>query len=434
MAQGFSQVPGVHYQETYSPTPNLCVFRMLLTYAVQHDLDLKQMDVHTAFLIPELPAEEVIYMRVPPGLHPFLKKCGIDMKVGQSLKLNKCIYGLKQASKYWNKKLVAVLSKLGFKQVPEEPCLFVKSTPGSAPVFILIWVDDLLMAGTTKALNVVTKLLKKALPMKDLGYPSLFTGVAIEKHAKGLFLSQKIFAEKALAMFKMSDCKPLHSPTTGTRLTKEGAPALDPKVPYRSAVGVLLWLARNTRPDLSFAVSQVARFCHAPTTAHWSAVKRIFRDLKGTIDLGIPIYKQSTKLFTLKALTDADWAGDAENRYTTGGYIIMIGGIPIFWVSTVYKAVCKSSVESEVVYLSKCSTELVWVIRVFLTFCPGMKLPVTVFCDNQGAQAVSKNNAVTTKLKHIQIQNLFVRECVSRGLVTVEYLETEDMLTSSPSP
>ncbi len=180
--------------------------------------------------------------------------------------------------------------------------------------------------------------------MKDLGYPSLFTGVAIEKHAKGLFLSQKIFAEKTLAMFNMSDCKPLHSPTTGTRLTKEGAPALDPKVPYRSAVGVLLWLARNTRPDLSFAVSQVARFCHAPTTAHWSAVKRIFRYLKGTIDLGIPIYKQATKLFILKALTDADWAGDAENRYTTGGYIIMIGGIPIFWVSTVYKAVCKSSV------------------------------------------------------------------------------------------
>ena len=192
VAQGFSQVPGVHYQETYSPTPNLCVFRMLLVYAVQHDLDLKQMDVHTAFLIPELPAEEVIYMRVPPGLHPFLMKCGIDMKAGQSLKLNKCIYGLKQASKYWNKKLVAVLSKLGFKQVPEEPCLFMKSTPGSPPVFILIWVDDLLMAGTTKALNVVTKLLKKALPMKDLGYPSLFTGVAIEKNAKGLFLSQKL--------------------------------------------------------------------------------------------------------------------------------------------------------------------------------------------------------------------------------------------------
>ena len=69
-------------------------------------------------------------------------------------------------------------------------------------------------------------------------------------------------------------------------------------------------------------------------------------------------------------MTDADWAGDVELRYTTGGYIIMIG---------------------------------------------------------QGAQAVSKNNAVTTKLKHIQIQNLFVRECVSRGLVTVEYLETEDM-------
>ena len=92
VAQGFSQIPGVHFTDTFAPTPQQSVFRILLSIAVQYGLSLRQMDVHTAFLIPDLPEEEVIYMRVPPDLYSLLRECGVKIKKGQVLRLNKCIY------------------------------------------------------------------------------------------------------------------------------------------------------------------------------------------------------------------------------------------------------------------------------------------------------------------------------------------------------
>ena len=185
--------------------------------AVQNHLDLRQMDVCTAFLIPTLPKKEVIYMQPASGVYQYLRNNGVKIRPGQVLKLNKCIYGLRQASKYWNEELVKVLTaNLNFKQVPEEPCLFVKQDKKSF-TFILIWVDDLLMAGQTSTLNDVVDRLKDLLPMKDLGFPSEFTGVKIIKKEKGLLLSQSLFIEKALKTFNMTDCKGYDCPTVGHR-------------------------------------------------------------------------------------------------------------------------------------------------------------------------------------------------------------------------
>ena len=138
VAQGFSQEEGVHFFETFAPTPNVAAFRTLLTMAVQKDLHLRQMDVHTAFLIPELPEREEIFMRIPHGCIDFLRKLGLKVKPDQVLKLNKCIYGLRQASRKWNNKIVKVLTKkLNFEQVPEEPCLFVRQTKNME--LLLLW-------------------------------------------------------------------------------------------------------------------------------------------------------------------------------------------------------------------------------------------------------------------------------------------------------
>ena len=108
VAQGFGQIEGVHYNETFAPTLRKQVFRMMLAVAVQYDLELNQMDVHTAFLIPKLPEKEEIFMRLPPNSASYLHKCGIMMKAGEALLLKKCIYGLKQASNYWNSTLVEI--------------------------------------------------------------------------------------------------------------------------------------------------------------------------------------------------------------------------------------------------------------------------------------------------------------------------------------
>ena len=131
----------------------------------------------------------------------------------------------------------------------------------------------------------------------------------------------------------------------------------------RSAVGCLLWLAVSTRPDLSFAVGQVAKFSSAPTLDHWVAVKRIFRYLKGTINLSLTFRCQTPTKFRLLGYSDSDWAG-SETRKSTGGFIFKIGDNPICWKSTVHRSICLSSVEAETVFLSKTAQEGKWLIRV----------------------------------------------------------------------
>ena len=133
----------------------------------------------------------------------------------------------------------------------------------------------------------------------------------------------------------MENAKGLDSPTSTVRLVPEGEP-LDQKVPYRSAVGCLIWLAINTRPDIiSYAVSQVARFSSSPTKDHWKAVKHILRYLRGTSDLGIQVEK--TENFVLQVME-----ASCSNLAAT----------IIQWKSTPLRSVCLSSTESEFVFLS----------------------------------------------------------------------------------
>ena len=153
-------------------------------------------------------------------------------------------------------------------------------------------------------------------------------------------------------MFGMQDCRPSDHPAVAVRLKKDDdSSPLEENVPYRSAVGVLLWLSRNTRPDISFAVMQISRFCDQPTVTHWKAVKMIFRYLKGTIHFGLPICKQRPENFTLKIFSDGDHAGDAT-RKSTGGYLVQLGDVTIIWRCVLFKSICLSSTESEVVFLS----------------------------------------------------------------------------------
>ena len=264
--------------------------------------------------------------------------------------------------------------------------------------------------------------------MKDLGFPAQFIGVNVEKHKNGLFLHQASFTEKALEMFGMMDCRSFDVPAATIRLKKDDdSEPLDAKVPYRSAVGVLLWLSRNTRPDISFAVMQISRFCDKPSITHWTAVKRIFRYLKGTINYGVPIYKQSPENFQLKIFSDGDYAGDAT-RKSTGGFLVKIGEVTVIWRCILFKSICLSSTESEIVFLSMACQELKWLLPLMNNVLPSkISLPVPVFCDNQGAGAISRNNGVSQRTKHIDIRHLFCRQAVDEGLAEVKYLSTKEM-------
>ena len=160
---------------------------------------------------------------------------------------------------------------------------------------------------------------------------------------------------------------------------------------YQSAIGSLLYLSTRSRPDIAFAVGKAARYCSQPYNSHWSAVKRVLRYLKGTTYLGL-LYRPDE--LNLTGYSDADWAGDTEDRKSTSGYVFMMSGSAVSWRSKKQSSVALSTAEAEYVALSCAAQEAMWLRQLFSNLLQDYKLsePTTIYEDNQSAICMAKNN------------------------------------------
>ena len=232
---------------------------MVIALAVQNGLKLHQMDVTTAFLIGEL--KEEVYMKQSEG---YVVKGKEDLVC----KLRKSIYGLKQSPRCWNSALDDYLKKMGFVQAAGDPCMYM-STEGEM-FLIAIYVDDILLAGKSiERLNAVKQALSQQFQVKDMGELHYFLGVKVvqDQKAGSVWIGQQSYTENILRKFGMEDAKSIRTPVdTSTKLIKGGneATSVDQQL-YQSAVGSLLYLSVATRPDITYAVSNVAKFCAKPT-------------------------------------------------------------------------------------------------------------------------------------------------------------------------
>ena len=197
-------------------------------------------------------------------------------------------------------------------------------------------------------------------------------------------------------------------------------------VPYRSAVGCLMYLMVGTRPDLAAAVGVLSQFAADPCPTHWQALKRVFRYIQGTKTYGIEFTVDGD---ALQGYSDADWAGDTESRRSTSGYAFMMNGGCISWRSKKQRTVALSSTEAEYMALSEATQEEVW-LKVFLCELGEMAMDeaVKMYEDNQGSIALAKNPEFRKRTKHIDIRYHFVREKVEDGQVVLQYVSTLDML------
>ena len=231
------------------------------------------MDVKNAFLHGDL--EEEVYMQLPPG-HPQAQNSGM------ACKLHKSIYGLKQSPRAWYAKLSSVLENFGFKRSHADSSLFVRI--GSVgKLVVLIYVDDIIITGDNiDEIHTLKHSLHQQFAIKDLGVLKYFLGIELATSPKGLFLSQRKYVIDLLQEVKMMDCKPTRTPLDSKlKLDLTGEPLSDISY-YQRLVGKLIYLT-ITRPDITYAVSLVSQFMHAPTEAHLNVVKRILRYLKGSI-------------------------------------------------------------------------------------------------------------------------------------------------------
>ncbi|CAN6706510.1 unnamed protein product [Malus baccata var. baccata] len=273
-------------------------------------------------------------------------------------KLNKSLYGLKQAPRAWNERFTSSLPGLGFQSSFADPSLFVKHN-GAGTVVLLLYVDDIILTGSSSTLidDVIVQLTKE-FDMKDLGQLNYFLGLQVSYPSGGLFVSQSKYIKDLLNKVDLQDSKPCPTPCLPShRLLKDDGDPYHSPEQYRSIVGALQYVT-FTRPDIAFSVNQCCQFMHSPMTSHVVAVKRILRYLSGTLDYGIHFKPGQLHL---QAYSDADWAGDPNDRRSTSGHIVYLGSSPISWASKKQHTVSRSSTEAEYKALAIAAAKLAWI-------------------------------------------------------------------------
>jgi len=338
-------------------------------------------------------------------------------------KLHKSLNGLKQAPWAWNACFTQFLPSLGFATTYSDSSLFVKHV-GSQIVVLLLYVDDIILTGSASAAILqVIQALSTEFDITDLGSLHFFLGIQITHTSTGLFLSQSKYVEDLLLKSEMVDAKPCDTPCLPYhRLLKEdGAPYPNPTV-YRSIVGALQYLT-FTRPDIAFSVHQVCQFMQNPMVSHFTAVKRILRYLKGTLHVGISYTKGDLQL---KAFSDADWAGDPNDRRSTTGLVIFLGDNPISWSSKKQQTVSRSSTEAEYRALSFTTAEVDWLKQLLAFLHVSLPHIPVLFCDNLSAIALSFNPVQHQRTKHIEVDVHFVRERVSQKQLSVQFVSSQE--------
>jgi hypothetical protein len=423
-------VPGVDYFDTFAPVAKLTSIRAVLAMAAAEDFELHQIDIKGAYLNGELTEHETIYMSQPPGYHA-------PNSTGRVCRLRKTLYGLKQSGRRWYQRLVDIMLRyLGFSHCDVDQAVFFWRE-GCMIIIVLVHVDDCMIAATTITLVKDFKAkIAEHVKITDLGELHWFLGIEIrrDREKQTIHLSQWSYIDSILRRYNLQDLKPVSTPMeTQTKLSSSQSPATTAEftlmhdVPYHEAVGSLMYAALGTRPDIAFAVQTVSRFLTKPGFLHWEAVKRIFRYLKGTVDLWLSYGHAKVDL---AGYVDAD-GSMAKDRHAISGYAFIIHGGAISWSAKRQEIVSLSTTESEYVVATHTAKEALWLRSLIQQLFDNTLSPTTLFSDNQSAITLSKDHQYHARTKHIDVRFHFIRWIIEQGSIRLVYCPTKDMIADT---
>ena len=438
VADGNTQKWGIDFDRIFSTVVKTCTLRLLLIIAAANDYNLSQVDIKQAYL--QATVTEDLYMRVPEGL-PNRDDQGRPLVC----KLQRSLYGLRQAGREWGNCLSDYLVGYGFKRSTIDTCLYML-TRGDTFIWVAVYVDDILCVDNDSALRGrVVKDLNSRFSLSDKGDLHWLLGVEItrDRKARSISLSQALYVKDLITKFapyiKAGFTRTMHAPMEeGFRLTKTDMPALDsteyrdmaPFRPvYMSLVGGLIWVSTMTRHELAFAVSQLARVLTNPGRRHFDAAVRVLIYLQSTIDDTL-FYKPNLSL-PFETFVDSDWA----SSFSCSGAYFMLMGCPFHWFSKMQHSISLSSAEAEFFGAMLALKEVIFFRELLVVLKLLPKGPTVIHTDSQSAVALSLDHVLFKQSKHILRAAEFLRDSVARLVASLRHLPGRfmiaDILTKS---
>ena len=480
VVQGFAQRKGVDYGATYAAVLSYHTLRIILFLVAFFDLELKQMDVPTAFL-NAFNVGYNLYVSPPAGL----KLPGGGAQGGIVCQLLKTLYGIKQAPRCWGGDLAGSIMELGYTRCTADACVFIKTSKTAKMIIIAVFVDDIFPACSKvdeaeMDADIAVLMAKYKIPTCSNAELVLGMLVTRDREARTLKLSQRVYLEKILKRFNMQDCKPATTPAlerpskeervemaaaeraagAAERATKEkeleeeeqedsaeeekgtarGSRA-EAHENYRAAVGGLLYASVSTRPDIAYATSVLSRAVSNPSPAHHRALKHLLRYIRGTVDMGLTFgggakpTEGEQRTVVLEVLADADWGGNLSDRRSMTGILCKLNGSTISWASKRQPVVALSSCEAEYMAAGAAAQQIVWLRTLLAELGWPQEEGTTLWCDNQSAISLASDDMQSAHTKHIDIRHHFIRFHVADGRIVLEWLPTSeqeaDLLTKA---
>ena len=420
----------------YSPLVGWPTVRAGLLLAAAHGWKSRCVDFTLAFCQSPQPEDNPLYMELPQYYRP----TGFEGR-DVVLKMEKSIYGQVDSPKLFYEHLSRGMRKLGFEPSESDPCLFIHKT---LQIMVLNYCDDQIWLSPDNDLieTYVAKLAAEGydLILEEEGDIFDFLGINFKTDGSNIELTQTGLIEKVIDYTMMGNASEKSTPAAQEPLGSDlDGELFSEEWQYSAAVGMLLYLSSNTRPDIQFAVHQVARFSHAPRKSHGQAIKRIIRYLIATRNRGI-LFKPNLDE-GLDCYVDADFCGlyghedeqDPVSVKSRTGFVLTLFGCPIIWSSKLQTDITLSSTAAEYVAFSMAMRELLPMRVLLQEIGAKMNLPAitksmvrsTVFEDNQGCLSLVNVPKMSARNKYLSLKYHFFRNEIGeeKGIVAV-YVNT----------
>ena len=427
VARGYEQVEGKHYFKDFisSPVVNDVTIRLLLILLILGNMYSWIIDINGAFLLGLFQAGELLYMFVPDGMEEYYEEDDV-------LLLLRTLYGLKQAAAAFWKELLQCMTNMGFTRSDADPCLYFKNHDAYGYIFIISWVDDLLIIGSKEGVEWTKTKLNTFFDCDDIGEMKEYVGCKIERRAELIKLTQPVLIQSFIDEFNVDQkYKPGTPAEPGSVLANFNAEQSLNKVQqkkYRSGVGKLLHLMRWSRPDILNAVRELSKYMMSACEAHFKAMYRCMSYCVGSINKGLVLKPNGNwNDLIIRGESDANYATDLDNRRSVSGYAVFLNDAPVSFKSIQQRVVTLSTTEAELYSIVQCAQEMLFVQHVMESIDLKVSLPMKLSCDNKGAILLANNWSIGGRTRHIEVKQYFLRDLKELKILLCEWRSSEHM-------